>query len=363
MAYLPSQSQDLIESGPRPSRKFIFGFICFSIFMLKVFVNMSHAFERLPKVVPTPKDNPTTAEKVKLGRQLYFDARLSKDNTVSCQSCHNANTNGVDGTPVSVGIGGQKGGRNAPTVLNAAFASVQFWDGRAASLEDQAKGPLTNPIEMGMENHDAVVAKLKTIPEYVSAFEKAFPAKARKKPTSAEAITIDNVAKAIAAYERTLITRDAPYDKYLAGDKKALNAAAVRGLQLVQTVGCVGCHSGAMFNGPAMPQGVGFYQKFPVIPNADYEKQYGFSKDLGRFEVTKQESDKNMWRVPTWRNVAITAPYFHNGSVAKLADAVRIMAKTQLNKELKDEEVNDIVAFLESLTGVNPEAARKLSSQ
>lgn len=307
----------------------------------------AQAFEALPEKAPAPKDNPTTPAKVQLGKKLYFDKRLSANNTVSCNSCHNALGNGDDAASVSTGIHGQKGGRSAPTVLNSGFLSVQFWDGRAPALEDQAKGPLTNPIEMGMKDHDAVIEKVKGIPGYVKEFEKVF---GKKNP-----VNIDNLAKAIAAYERTLVTPNAPVDRFVKGDKKALTEQQQRGMKLVQSVGCVACHMGPNYAGPGgLPIGTGFYQKFPMFPDASLEKKYSFSQDLGRFEVTKRDTDKNFWRVPTWRNVARTAPYFHNGSVATLDEAVRVMAKTQLNKSLKDDEVKDIVAFLEGLNGELP---------
>jgi cytochrome c peroxidase len=305
------------------------------------------ALEALPSKPPIPANNPLSAAKIELGKQLYFDPRLSKDGTVSCNSCHNVMAGGEDNRPNSVGIRGQHGGRSAPTVWNAAFLSVQFWDGRRNSLEEQAKGPLTNPIEMGMESHDAVIERIKKIPGYLEAFQKAFPKEAGP--------TIDQVAKAIASYERTLLTPSSPYDQYLKGNKKALSAAAVRGMGLVQSVGCTSCHFGPVFAGPALPEGTGFFQKFPVYPGSSYDKKYELTKDSGRYEVTKNENDRGMWRVPTWRNIAMTAPYFHNGKVATLDEAIRVMAKTQLNKELKDEEVKDIQAFLESLTGKFPE--------
>ncbi len=305
------------------------------------------AFEALPKKVPVPAANPITPAKVELGKQLYFDGRLSKDGTVSCNSCHNVMAGGDDNRPNSVGIKGQHGGRSAPTVWNSAFLSVQFWDGRAKSLEDQAKGPLTNSIEMGMESHDAVIARIKSIPGYVEGFKKAFP--------GSKEINIDQVAMAIATYERTLTTPDSPFDLYMKGNKKALSAAAVRGMGLVQSVGCTSCHSGPIFAGPLLPEGTGFYQKFPTFPGSSYDSKYDLTADEGRSAVTKNASDKHFFRVPTWRNVALTAPYMHNGKVPNLPEAVRVMAKTQLNKELKEEEVSDIVAFLNSLTGKFPE--------
>lgn len=306
--------------------------------------------DALPKKAPVPKENPMAPVKVALGKQLYFDPRLSKDNSVSCNSCHNVMGSGTDNLRFSKGVGGKEGGRNSPTVWNAAFMSVQFWDGRAATLEEQAKGPLVNPVEMAMESLDAVVEKVKGIAEYKGQFEKVF---GKDNP-----ITIDHLAQAIAAYERTLITPNSPYDRFKSGNKDAMSPSAQRGMKLVQTVGCLTCHNGPNFAGPKMPIGQGNYKKFPTLPGTDFEKKYDLAKDLGRYEVTKKDEDKNMWRVPTWRNVALTAPYFHNGSVEKLDEAVRVMAKTQLNKDLQDNEVSDIVNFLNSLTGVHPEAPK-----
>lgn len=303
------------------------------------------ALDAFPKKVPVPSDNPQTPDKINLGRTLFFDPRLSKDGTISCNSCHNVMLGGEDNRPHSAGVGGQLGGRSAPTVWNAAFQTVQFWDGRAKSLEEQAKGPLTNPIEMAMENHKLVVSRIQSIVGYQVTFKKVFPEK--------DPITIDNVAKAIASYERTLITPRSPVDRYLEGDKKALNKLQVRGMELVEKVGCTSCHNGPNYSGPAIPDG--FYAKFPTYPGSVFEKRYKISEDTGRFQVTKKDSDKNMWRVPTWRNIALTAPYFHNGSVANLDEAVRVMAKTQLNLELVSDDVRAISAFLHGLTGEFPQ--------
>lgn len=300
----------------------------------------------IPKKPPVPKDNPQTKEKIELGKMLFFDPRLSYNGTVSCNSCHNVMTDGADGRAVSVGVNGHKGGRGAPTVLNSAFLSVQFWDGRAKSLEEQAKGPLINPIEMGNKDHGQVVSRLKKIPGYVKKFAKVFKGK--------EVLTIDNVAKAIASYERTLITPNSPFDRYLKGYKKGLSSKAKKGWETFQKVGCVTCHNGTNFAGPALPEGTGYFMKFPTYPNTKYDKKYKFTKDLGRYDQTKQEADKNMWRVPTLRNIALTAPYFHNGAVETLDEAVRVMAKTQLDKTLNVRQVSQIVDFLESLTGKMP---------
>ena len=298
--------------------------------------------QALPTKVPAPKENLGSAAKVALGKQLYFDPRLSKDRSVSCNSCHDVNKGGVDGLQFSKGVGGQLGGRNSPTVLNSAFLSVQFWDGRAATLEEQAKGPLVNPVEMAMPSLDAVVERVKSIPGYAPLFEKTF---------GKNSITIDNIARAIAAYERTLVTPNSPFDRFIKGDQKALTAEQKQGYQLFQTVGCIACHSGSNFAGPDMPLGTGFYQKFPTIEGTDYDKQYQFSKDLGRHDVTKLDEDKHMFRVPTLRNVALTGPYFHNGAVSSLEDAVKIMAKVQLGRDLSEQDAKALTAFLGSLTG------------
>ena len=307
---------------------------------------MELPWSALPKTPPTPKDNPMTPEKVYLGRQLYMDPRLSKDGTVSCNSCHNVMASGGDNRAFSAGIKGQLGGRSAPTVWNSAFHTVQFWDGRAASLEEQAKGPLINPGEMGMENHQVVMDRIAKIPGYVSQFTKVF---------GQNGLTIDNLAKAIAAYERTLITPNSPFDRYARGDKKAMSAQAIRGMNTVMEVGCVSCHTGKNFNAPDdLAMGEGYYQKFPTFAENEYVTKYKFLEDKGRGALTKNEDDNYFFRVPTWRNVALTAPYFSNGAVKTLEEAVRVMAKVQLNKELSVNQVADIVEFLKSLTGERP---------
>ena len=302
-------------------------------------VSMASAWETLPTSASAPADNPTTAEKIELGKMLYHDPRLSSTGTVSCASCHNTMLGGEDNRPNSMGVNGQTGGRSAPTVWNSAFNDVQFWDGRAASLEAQAAGPVTNPIEMGMKSWDDVVARLKTIHGYQVAFEQAF---------GGNAITKDNATKAIAAYERTLITPNSPYDNYVSGDKSALTDQQVRGMNKVLELGCTGCHSGPAFNGPGM------FQKFPIHSNAFYAAKYHFKDDKGLAEVTKKADDEHMWKVPTLRNIALTAPYFHNGIVKTLDEAVTVMAKVQLDKDLSKDDVADIVAFLNSLSGEFP---------
>jgi len=304
-------------------------------------------WQPLPDKAPEPADNPTTAAKVELGKMLYFDPRLSSTGTVSCFSCHNVMEGGDDHMTTSAGVHGLKGGRNAPTVWNAAFHSVQFWDGRAPSLEEQSKGPPVNPIEMGMRDLDAVIDRIRHIPGYRPYFEQAFG--------PGEVVTMDNAAKAIAVYERALITPGSAYDRYAGGDKTALTAQQVRGMETFAEVGCTSCHQGPAFNGPPLPAGTGFFMKFPTYPDSPYVARYKLADDPGRFSATKDEADRGMWRVPTLLNLTYTAPYMHTGTVKTLPEAVRVMASTQLNRTLDDAQVADVVAFLESLTGKFPQ--------
>lgn len=288
------------------------------------------------------KSETKLSPKEELGKKLFFDPRISMDGSISCNSCHNVMNGGSDNRKVSMGVNGALGSRNSPTVFNAVFLSVQFWDGRAKDLKEQAKGPMTNPIEMGNLDHTLVVDRLKKIPGYVKEFKTVF--KEEQNP-----INIENVASAIADYEATLTTLNSPYDK------NTMNDAQKKGFETFKSVGCTTCHSGPHFAGPELETGKGFYQKFPLIDGTEYDEKYAFTDDLGRFEVTVENADKSMFRVPTLRNVALTAPYFHNGAVRNLDEAVRVMGKTQLNKDLSEEEVTSIVEFLKALTGTIPE--------
>ena len=303
-------------------------------------------WQALPHSAQAPANNPTTPDKIELGKMLYFDPRLSSTGTISCFSCHNVMEGGDDHRPTSVGVHGQLGGRNAPTVWNAAFQSVQFWDGRASSLEAQAKGPITNPVEMGMPKIDLAVDRIKRIPAYAAYFDRAFGKSA--------VIDADSIAMAIAAYERTLITPGSPYDRFVEGDKTALTAQQKRGMQAFADVGCTSCHSGANFSGPALPAGSGFFMKFPTYLDNAYVARYRLLDDGGKAVQTGKKEDQNFWRVPTLRNLTYTAPYLHNGQVTSIPEAVRVMAATQLNKKLPDDQVADISAFLDSLTGEFP---------
>jgi len=301
----------------------------------------------LPAKPPVPADNPMTPAKVALGKELFFDPRLSSTGTISCNSCHNVMGNGTDNRKFSQGVNGVLDtDRSTPTVFNAAFLSVQFWDGRAPSLEAQAKGPILNPKEMGMSNGEEVAARIRAVPGYRVQFKQVFK--------GAQPVTFDNITRAIAAYERTLITPNSPFDRYARGDKNAISPAARRGFSLVQEVGCTSCHSGPLFNGPQMPMGQGFFMQFPTYTNNKYVAEYHLMAHFGRYQVTHKPADKHMWVVQSWRNVALRAPYFNNGSVNTLSEAVRVMAKVQLNKTLTTMQVRDIVAFLDSLTGQFP---------
>ncbi|MEW8032198.1 MAG: cytochrome c peroxidase [Candidatus Thiodiazotropha endolucinida] len=333
-----------------------------------------YTWQALPTSAPYPEDNPPTAEKIKLGKKLFFDTRLSADGTLSCASCHvlTDDKGGGDGRTASIGIDGKQGTRNAPTVFNAAFQKVLFWDGRASSLEDQAKGPLINPIEMGMPSLDHVVKTVRNIPEYQALFNITFPTR--------PSITIDTIAMAIASYERTLITPDSPYDRFIRGDSSALTEKQIRGMALFESTGCILCHSGPNFSAASLFSDDTPYRIFPSIPNTVYEKRHRLSDDLGA-APKDNGSDRGVWRIPSLRNVTRTGPYFHNGSVSSLEEAVRIMAHVQLNKAisnrdtddrsiqwlnnnkrlrvenhqaLSDTEVEEIVAFLESLEGKLP---------
>ncbi|SFB78276.1 cytochrome c peroxidase [Flexibacter flexilis DSM 6793] len=300
-------------------------------------------FQPLAATADNP-ENPITPAKVELGQVLYYDTRLSKTGNNSCNSCHNLATFGVDTLPTSKGDAGKFGTRNSPTVLNAAFHSIQFWDGRAKDVEEQAGMPILNPVEMAIPNQDFLVKKLKGIKEYQPLFSQAFPED--KNPVS-----YANIQKAIGAFERTLVTPTA-FDRYLGGEMYALSTPEREGLRAFMETGCTSCHSGANLGGTML-------QKFGVF--ADYHSIANFkTKDEGRKEVTKAEADKDMFKVPSLRNVGKTYPYFHDGSVRNLEEAVKIMAKLQLNKELSDEKAKSIVEFLHSLTGEVPESAKQV---
>ncbi len=294
-------------------------------------------FKPIPSIVPAVKDNAVTHEKVELGKLLFFDPRLSASEIISCNTCHNLGTGGVDAGPTSVGHGWQKGPRRAPTVYNAVFNVAQFWDGRAADLKAQAKGPVQASVEMNA-TPDHVVKTLSSMPEYVEMFKKAFP-------SEASPVSFDNFAKAEEAFEATLTTPDLPFDQYIEGDANALNAQQKAGLKLFMTKGCAACHNGVNVGG-------GAYFPFGVVENPGAEILP--PNDKGRFNVSKTASDEYVFRAAPLRNVTLRAPYFHSGQVWNLKQAVGVMGSAQLGQKLTDAEEDDIVAFLGSLTGHLP---------
>lgn len=283
------------------------------------------------KPIEAPKI--TNQALVDLGKQLYFDPRLSKSGFISCNSCHNLSMGGTDNLKTSIGHKWSQGPISAPTVLNSSLNVAQFWDGRAADLKEQAGGPIANPGEMGF-THELAIKTLETIPGYVAEFKKVF---------GTEKITIDEVTRAIAAFEETLVTPNSRFDKWLKGDKKALTAQEVAGYELFKNSGCVGCH-----NGPAV--GGNSFQKFGIV-----EAYKGSGKDAqGRVAVTGKDADRFNFKVPTLRNIELTYPYFHDGEAKTLSEAVQTMGRIQLGKNFTDEENADIVAFLKTLTGDQP---------
>ncbi len=293
-------------------------------------------FAPLPSTVPAVKDNRITPEKIDLGKALFFDPRLSASGVFSCASCHNLATGGDDNMETSVGHGWQKGPRNSPTVLNAVLNEAQFWDGRADDLKAQAKGPVQAGVEMA-NTPAQVELTLNSMPQYVDWFKAAFPGE--DSPAN-----FDNMAKAIEAFEATLIT-PAPFDAFLNGDEQALTADARAGLKLFMDKGCSSCHSGVNVGGHG-------YYPFGLIekPGADILP----AGDKGRFSVTATVDDEYVFRAAPLRNVAVTAPYFHSGKVWDLPTAVSIMAESQLGEQMSDQEVGQVVAFLQSLTGTMP---------
>ena len=294
-------------------------------------------FKPIPQSPPSLPGNPATPAKVELGKMLYFDPRLSASHAISCNSCHNVGLGGVDAEETSIGHHWQRGGRNAPTVLNAVFNTAQFWDGRSKDLEAQAGGPMVNPIEMASPK-EHVGEQLAAIPGYVTAFKAAFPG-------TGDPVSLANAQRAIAVFEATLITPNAPFDRYLKGDSAALTSTQKEGLRVFMSKGCAACHNGINVGG-------GTYAPFGAVekPGADLLPP----DDKGRFAVTKTATDEYVFKVPTLRNIALTAPYFHTGRSWDLRQAVAVMGTSQLGTELTSREIDNVVAFLGSLTGDQP---------
>ncbi|MDR3369400.1 cytochrome-c peroxidase [Rhodoferax sp.] len=286
-------------------------------------------------VSPLPPVPELSAEKVELGKRLFFEKRLSHDNSLACDGCHDFARGGGDHLPTAIGVGGQRGSVNTPTVFNASLNFVQFWDGRAANLEEQAAGPVHNPLEMASSWEEAI-PKLSTDKGYREAFQHLYP----------QGITGETIVDAIATYEQTLLTPNSPFDRFLRGDQSALGERALTGYRLFLEYGCASCHQGVLLGG-------NMYQRFGVMGSyfKDRHTVKSIPADLGRFNVTGREEDRYVFKVPSLRNVAVTAPYFHDGSVASLEEAVSIMGRYQLGRELSAPDVLAISAFLRSLTG------------
>jgi cytochrome c peroxidase len=280
-------------------------------------------------IKPIPRHLDIDQKKAALGKTLFFDPVLSRDGTISCVTCHDLQHGGDDGLRFSFGIEGKQGKINAPTVYNAVFNFRQFWDGRARNLEEQVIGPISNPVEMG---HDMshVVEKLRKDPVYRKRFEKVYP----------DGITEKNVANAIAEFEKMLITPNAPFDRYLRGDKNAISEEAKEGYRLFKYKGCIICHNGVNIGG-------NLYNRFGIYKDAN-------SSDLGRYKITGREEDKYVFKVPSLRNVARTAPYMHDGRFKTLEEAVKFMTQYQLGRYIEPHEIQAIVAFLKTLSGELP---------
>ena len=285
-------------------------------------------------IEPVPRTLDVDADKARLGRELFFETRLSRDGTVSCATCHDLEAGfGTDLKPVSTGINGQTGNRNSPTVYNAALNFRQFWDGRADDLAAQAVEPIVNPVEMGMRDWDSAVQAIAAVPTYVEKFNSVFGSE-----VSAEAIQI-----ALAEFQKTLITPNAPFDRFLAGDSGAITDEQKRGYELFKAYGCSGCHQGRNVGG-------NMFQKFGVLKDINLSSG-SLNADLGRYEVTGNEWDKRVFKVPSLRLAVHTPPYFHDGSVATLEEAVEIMIEFQLGRTVPDADKQAIIAFLHSLPG------------
>jgi len=300
----------------------------------------SELFAPLPAALPNP-DNPTSQAKVDLGRSLYYDTRLSRDGNISCNSCHNLATFGVDNLPTSPGDAGEHGARNSPTVLNAGLHIAQFWDGRATDLEAQAGMPVLNPVEMAIPSEEFLVDRLGKVEGYPARFAAAFPGEET-------ALTYRNIRLALGAFERTLLT-PSRFDAYLAGDRQALTTEEKSGLRTFIDYRCTTCHNGIGV-GAASFQKFGLADGYWVHTGSDHV-------DDGRYAVTGDEKDRYFFKVASLRNVEKTGPYFHDGSVEDLEGALRVMLQVQIGIEPPEEEVRNIAAFLRSLTGeVPPEA-------
>jgi len=319
---------------------FLIGTVGFGLFgsLVQTGIAEDSFYEPIPEM-KHPADNPWSEEKEELGKMLYFDPRLSGSNWISCATCHHPGLGWSDGLPRAIGHGQHELGRHSPTVINSGYFDLQFWDGRAKTLEDQAKGPIQAPGEMN-QNVDQLLKELRAIPGYVQRFKKVF---------GSNSLNLDNIAKAIATFERSIVSKNSPYDKYMKGNKKAMSKSAVNGMNLFfGKAKCSICHNGPVFTDSRF-HNIGVRQHGPLI------------KDLGRFNVSKDDSEKGAFKTPGLRHVSRTAPYMHDGSEATLTDVVKFYnrggdLKTNLSPfitplELNNQEVMDVVEFLKALEG------------
>lgn len=302
---------------------------------LSVQVNASEPIAPLPKTISLDQ------AKVAIGKKLFSDPRLSRDGSISCASCHILERAGTDGQIRSFGINAAQGLRNTPTVFNSGFGFRQFWDGRALTLEEQVDGPLTNPVEMG-SSWKQVIDKLKSDPVYVDLFRNAY---------REEGISKTSISDALATFQRALVTPNAPFDRWLRGETGAISSEAVRGYALFKSYGCISCHQGAAVGG-------NMFERVGLVHNFFADRGRNDQSDQGRFNQTNEEDDRHEFKVPSLRNVALTAPYFHDGSVATLPDAIRLMGYYQLGVKLPQEDIRLMEAFLQTLTGEKPEVLK-----
>ncbi|HDS15640.1 MAG TPA: cytochrome-c peroxidase [Proteobacteria bacterium] len=304
--------------------------------------NARDHFKPIPDTPPQLAGNPANPPKLELGAMLYFEPRLSSSALISCNTCHNVGLGGADYQETSTGHGWKRGPRNAPTVLNSVFNVAQFWDGRAKDLAEQAKGPVQAGVEMN-NTPESVIKTLKSMPEYVELFQKAFPGQT-------DPVTFDNMAKAIEVFEATLLTPDSLFDLFLKGKTKALNDTERKGLQAFLDRGCVDCHSGVNMGGDDC-------YGFGVIKTPAEKILAG---DKGRYSVTALDDDRFVFKSPSLRNIELTTPYFHSGVIWSLREAVEIMSTAQLDSVLSQEEVAQVTAFLKTTTGKQPEVKHPL---
>jgi len=305
----------------------------YKLLIVTIYISLLTTATAVDLIKPIPTDTKLNQNKVELGKRLFSDPTLSRDGTISCATCHILNDGGDDNLQFSFGINGQEGNVNAPTVYNATFNFHQFWDGRAKDLQEQAKGPLENPIEMG-NTLDEVVKTLKSDREYRNQFVKTYH----------NGITIENITDAIAEFEKALTTPDSRFDLYLKGNPTAINKEEVKGYRLFISKGCIICHHGVNIGG-------NMYNKFGIFKEIN-------STNLGHYNVTKRDEDRYVFKVPSLRNIDKTAPYMHNGDIKTLRKAVTFMAQYQLGREMGEDEIDAIVSFLKTLTGKIPEVAK-----